>query len=1101
MSRPDATSPDPQKAPESDPLLEPTTEPVDVDVEPEPEPWTPERVSEWNAYYDWYVMGAVLLLAFVVSASRTNHSPLWANLKQGQAIISQSSPAPADDFSYTEEGNRWVNIPWLFQVGAAAVYKLAFDMVPVDPNDPTANRASAEQIAVGTLVALTALARLATAFVLLRIRRKGPGLWWTAVCTALALGATLGPTGELLGGIAQPAIVGPSTWGLLLLAIEMLLLFRAFGEGRGWALYALVPLFLLWANVDDSFLFGLLILAAATVGRVLDGGSAATLIEPPARVEPEEGDGSRRRSPIPAAAGLVTLALCAAACLANPSTYKIYVATFNPLLHLFDKGGPPPTADQLSYFGDTIRTQYPGGWYLLTLYFLITVAAGLATFLLNSARFSWSRFLPYVVAAVGWGIYMRLSAEFAVVLAASAALNGQEWYHSRFGVRGKLGNAWAAWSTGGRLVTLAALFCFVSIAITGYHKSPGEPRFGFGFDPNDFAFEAAEYLAARDDVAGNVFNWSLAQGDALMWKAGPFRKTFIDNRRALFPPAVMEEHHTLMNALRDDDPDVWKPAFDKYKISAVMIDPAAAANTYRKLSQSPNWIPFYDDGRVVMFGRSDAPDPDLAAFKANRLEPELRAYKVSSPSLAADRPPTPVNWIDDFFQSRALTAPQARIDAARRWLAGSSTVADQATMPDPARCLLAIREARTALARNPDDSAAYRVLALAYNLLMRHETAMLAGIPLTPENQERIMSLPLRTDILGARMRQRITALNYAIQTTPPPKNDPARRDLLGVQFELVEAFLLQGFVDLAQERLQIALGQAQPDDLSEEGRLHYQQQLDQLTERVNQIKDALSELQIERQAGPIEKGMFALNQGAPGLAIIEFEEADRSSMSPAVVKPQLVDLYCSTGQPDRALEQLSSGVAEDPNLGEPGTSTFRQGQVYLLLGNYLSAASLWQERAIPRLRLDRSMKAVMTGQRMMRGDLGGVANDSLAIPGLIRRQASWEYELAQCLLESGEPARGAEHFTNSLTLAPDLVIRPIAAYYLEKMDKPVPPSEKEKAALAAAGAENPADKPEAAPADKPVAETPKEPAPAPQPEAAGPKDAPKPEGEAEKKP
>ncbi|APW60594.1 hypothetical protein BSF38_02069 [Paludisphaera borealis] len=1105
MTQPDASSPVPKRGRETDVLADSTVAAASadlettesVDVEPEPEPWTPERVSEWNAYYDWYVMGAALLLAFVVTASRTNYSPLWANLKQGQYILNQSSPAPADVFSYTEEGQRWVNIPWLFQVSHAAIYKLAYDLVPTDPNDPTANRASAEQIATGTLVGLTALARLATALALLKIRRKGPGLWWTAVCTALALGAMVGPLGVVLGGIAQPGVVGPSTWGLLLLAIEMLLLYRAFGEGRQGALYGLIPVFLIWANVDESFLLGLLILGAAVVGRILDGGAAATLIEPPARsTAVDEGDAPRKRVPITPMAGVVAMLLCAAVCLANPSIYKIYLATIEPLFHLFDKGGPPPTADQLSYFGPTIRTQFPDSWYLLTLYYLITVAAGLATFLLNSARFSWSRFLPYVVAAVGWGIYMRLSAEFAVVLAAVAAINGQEWYQSRFGVRGKLGNGWAAWSTGGRLVTLAGLFYFVSIAITGYGKSPGEPRFGFGFDPNDFSFEAAEYLASRDDVTGNVFNWTLAQGDALIWKAGPARKTFVDNRRNLFPTDLMAEHHILMNALRDDDPDVWKPAFDKYNITAVMIDSSKARNTYRKLMQSPYWIPFYDDGRVVMFGRSDAPEPDLTAFKANRLEPDLRAYKVVSPLPSADRPPTPVNWIDDVFQSRALTAPQARIDAALRWLEGAAPILDQATMPDPARCLLAIREARTALARNPDDTTAYRVLARAYRLLTLQETALLAGIPLTPENQDQISRLVVNSEVLGTRMRQRITALNYAIQTTPPPKTEPARRELLSVHFELVDVFLQLGYLDLAQERLQAALDLAKPGDLTDEGRLQYQRQLDQLDQRVNQIKDALSELQIERQAGPIEKGRFAVSQGAPGLAIIEFEEADRSSMSPAIVKPQLVDLYCSTGQPDRALEQLSSGVAEDPNLGEPGTSTFRQGQVYLLLGNYVSAASLWQERAIPRLRLDRSMKALGTGQKLTRGDVLGVANDALSLPGMIRRQAAWEYELAQCLLESGEPTRAAEHYTNTLTLTPDLVVRPIVAYYLEKLGKPVPPSTKEKEAQAAAAA---TDKPAApaAPTDKPsepapAAEKPSAPAPAPKPAADAPKEQPK---------
>ena len=57
----------------------------------------------------------------------------------------------------------------------------------------------------------------------------------------------------------------------------------------------------------------------------------------------------------------------------------------------------------------------------------------------------------------------------------------------------------------------------------------------------------------------------------------------------------------------------------------------------------------------------------------------------------------------------------------------------------------------------------------------------------------------------------------------------------------------------------------------------------------------------------------------------------------------------------------------------------------------------------------------------------------------LISRQAYWEYELGQALLESGSPDQAAEYFTRSLKLVPDLAVRPIIAYYLEKMGKPVP--------------------------------------------------------------
>ncbi len=82
-------------------------------------------------------------------------------------------------------------------------------------------------------------------------------------------------------------------------------------------------------------------------------------------------------------------------------------------------------------------------------------------------------------------------------------------------------------------MTLAALFFCVSLAITGCGRLPGEPRFGFSFDANDFAFESAEYLARRQDIKGNVLNTTAAQGDALIWKAYPARRTFLDGRESL----------------------------------------------------------------------------------------------------------------------------------------------------------------------------------------------------------------------------------------------------------------------------------------------------------------------------------------------------------------------------------------------------------------------------------------------------------------------------------------------------------------------------------------------------------------------------------------
>ena len=162
--------------------------------------------------------------------------------------------------------------------------------------------------------------------------------------------------------------------------------------------------------------------------------------------------------------------------------------------------------------------------------------------------------------------------------------------------------------------------------------------------------------------------------------------------------------------------------------------------------QSPNWVPFYDDGQIVMFGRADAPASDLAFFKANRLDPELRAFRTTHPVPGAERPPNPTTWIDDIFQNRTYSRLQSRTESARRWLEpGDPTTRprrpNDPPLPEPARCLLAIQEARTALAHSPDDWIAFRRLKEAYRYLMIQEAAMLAGIPITPENRDRIRAV------------------------------------------------------------------------------------------------------------------------------------------------------------------------------------------------------------------------------------------------------------------------------------------------------------------------------------------------------------------------
>ena len=442
---------------------------------PEP-PWTAERVTEWNSYYDVYVALGLLLLVFVTSANKIAHPTIWTQLRVGEVMADQGAPLVKDEFSYSKVGQPWVNIPWVFEWGSYLFYKTIYGLVPRDPSDMAASAAKAEQFGAGALVALCAMIRVITALVLLRIRRPGPGLWWNALCVTFALGAVISPVGVVLGGIAAPGQVAPGTWGILLLAVELLLLYRAIDLGRHGALIALIPLFLLWANVDESFLIGLLILAAAMIG-LLDRPPATGAARGPAKANagdnevgtPDETFVSRAPS---FGKGLMILLGCGAICVLNPSFHRIFgtEAALAPFASIFQPKGDVRTIDQISFFGREIQERNNDEWIYMTAYYLIATAIGLGSFILNLRRFSLSRFLTYAVAAALWAFMIRYGAEFAVVFAATVALNGQEWCQGRFGTGGRLGRGWAFWSVGGRALSIILIFFCVA------KRSPaGEP--------------------------------------------------------------------------------------------------------------------------------------------------------------------------------------------------------------------------------------------------------------------------------------------------------------------------------------------------------------------------------------------------------------------------------------------------------------------------------------------------------------------------------------------------------------------------------------------------------------------------------------------------
>ena len=115
------------------------------------------------------------------------------------------------------------------------------------------------------------------------------------------------------------------------------------------------------------------------------------------------------------------------------------------------------------------------------------------------------------------------------------------------------------------------------------------------------------------------------------------------------------------------------------------------------------------------------------------------------------------------------------------------------------------------------------------------------------------------------------------------------------------------------------------------------------------------------------------------------------------------------------------------------------------MLGNYLSAATLWQDRAIPQGPRSTAAAGLSTRPRVLiRGEAIQATDTVPDAPG--HPEPSKQAGSSTWRCASSRPAcptSAATHFTKALTLAPDLAVRPIAAYYLQKMGKPVPEAAK----------------------------------------------------------
>ena len=767
----------------------------------------------------------VAALAFLLASTPARNSDLWLHLASGRAVAEGKTPLGVDPFASTTTGVFWVNHSWLSDWILYLLHAIGGDRALV--------------IAKGILVAL--LAGLFFCF-----RRAGTRvnfLYLASAASILALGPWL---------VLQPALISLLGVVLSLYLLERpALLDDSRAERARTQRWLLVPLFILWANLDGWFVLGPTLVGLYALGEVVR------------HVLDREQTGHRGEI---AALTLLTLAGLAA-CILTPYHYHTFAwptpLGFYPaeqtLMH-----DPLGQGLVLSPFAGRFSTApafaSPGGWA-----YCLLLVAGAASFALHGQTMANpGRLLAWLALAALSLHQARCIPFFAVVAGPVLALNVQEWARTVLVTQppSRLQNLIRV---GGVLGGVALLV----LAWPGWlQPGPYQPR-GWSVEPDSSLVRMAQQLQ-KEHTDGTfradrfALTFSPEAAHHLAWFC-PAEKGFLDSRWPLFG-RVADDYVQMRRCFQGvDGPDQeLGPLLDTYQIDRILLhdsDWDRITRAYLCLRRdSAHWELLALEGSAVLFGRRPAPDSP-SHWKA--LDPRREAYHPGPDRrapLSPSRPPQRPGLFDPFLRVRNdrsadraeaglwlldfdLRADRMEADLRREWLvtqalgligsysgdgsagtgsalalrlfltplplnsatALSGEAAQVGQQPadllaaafltahdrgPPEDLLLAVRAARRALAANPDDAGAFLLLGEAYLRLGRQTAEYAAGAAFPP--------------LAATRQAQVLTSLEQAVFLRPDL--DQAHALLAQLYFETGQ---MDRVLDHLQARKRIAAQEA----------------------------------------------------------------------------------------------------------------------------------------------------------------------------------------------------------------------------------------------------------------------------------------------------
>lgn len=987
----------------------PPEAPVDDEIQ-EYEPLTPELVEEEALRGDVMLQWAVVLLAVLLASTQIGETATLVHVKTGQYLASHGILPPKNDvFSYTAADRAWLNLSWAFDLFAAGVH------------------------AIGGFVGLSLVKAVvvgAVFWVVVRITRPETPTWWGSVCAALALVAcherfAFLPTLATLAGTA--------------LVLHELFVWQQ-GARDTRRLWLLVPLMVVWSNLDSRAFLGLATLLLFAAGETLQD--------------------ARRKAPRNAAKRKQlwqVVGACLLAVMLNPflgqallapwHVYGIEYPAFREYIGGTYLGTPTiPSGLGLLYFPLTTDAfwKHPGIADIAAIALMVVCGAML---LVNIRRielaqvFVYFGFVLFALAAI------HELAVASLVFCVLATLGGQAWYAANCRQTYSVASSELLFSRGGRVLTVLAFSALALFGGTGRLRGSFGARTGYGLDGSLAASldDLTQQLAGDKSYDRRPFNFRLSQGDQLIWVG---QQVFADNRVALYyatDPAhnLLAEHIQTREALLPaSGPDaaaatnqrnaLWRLVFGQHEITHIvprldLFSPGLSDYLWlAALAQDErHWrLTSLGTTSAVLY-RNDLNDPALKDFLAGRqVDFRDRAFRHEQEPLSPRggwvRPPSVYQRY--LWSTRRDVLPEVQEATHLVRLASFNALPAEYRASPAAMAYLAIRLAQAGLSKDPDSVYGYLALGQAYQILMQIDSA---------SGSSAIVSL---------RYIQAVAAYNQAL--VADPDNETAHIGLIAVYRGAQRLDLWLRHVE-ALERLWRNNPRVAPE------------QVEAIEVEAEQLRTALakfSEAFAELPAGDdqrLERVRFAQMRGCV-LAALEELDAQNARMGGNLAAEQIrIGLLMEAGREEEAhnAAEMFSVAAKQAGAADFADTVAR---AQLPAGDYARAQELWKagiENA-ELTALNASVVGLPWYSNVLPWPISTIQPASNLLYALPQAISQLQLTMALALVEEGQLAKAEEQFAAALASDPETAARRLIAFYLaeltgEEVVEPFPPSER----------------------------------------------------------